>query len=347
MTLFHDLVDGATLTGFVREVPSPANYTLAQFLPNVFINDISATLEDVTRTNRAASFRTWDAETPIGKRNTSSQRKVALPPVGQKTVVGEEERLKLEALRLGGNANAALVDSIYDDAALNTNAVQARVELARGDLLEDGVVEITENGLEGLEADFGIDPSHLVEADVSFDDDAADPIEELRGWVETYIADAGEAPEWGVTSTKVISALLRNEAIRTLASSLVGAPQIVTQAQLEQVLVAFGLPKLVAYDTRIDVGGVNTRVFDESRITFVPQDPASLGITAWGITAEALELVGDPAVSMTFSQAAGLVGVVMKDGDPVRTWTKVTGVAMPLIKDPAKFFSARVLLPGS
>lgn len=348
MTIIHDLVDGATLTGFTREVPSPANYVLNQILPDVYINDIEATINRVTKTNRAAKFRSWDAETPIGKRPTGSQDRVALPPVGQKTVIGEFERLRLEALRLGGNANAALADAVYDDAAINTGSVLARVELARGDLLEDGVVTIDENGLEGLEADFGIDSSHKPTASVSFDDEAADPIEELLGWVnDVYIPDAGEPPAQMWTSNTVLAALLRNEAIRALAASLVGAPNIVSRAQLDQVLQAFGLPVIRTYDTRIDVDGTATRPIAEDKLIFVPSDPRSLGMTAWGITAEALELVGDNAVSFTFSDAAGLVGVVMKDGDPVRTWTKVTGVCLPIIEDPAKFFAADVLTPGS
>ena len=344
MTIIHDLVDGATLTGFTREVPAPANYLLNQVLPDVYINDIEAVVSRVKKTNRAAKFRSWDAETPIGKRPTGSQDRISLPPVGQKTVIGEYERLRLEALRLGGNANAALADAVYDDAAINTSAVLARVELARGDVLEDGIVTIDENGLEGLEADFGIDDSHMPTASVSFDDENADPIEELLGWVnDVYIPDAGEPPAQMWTSTAVISALLRNPAIRELAASLVGAPNIVSRAQLNQVLAAFGLPELRAYDTRIDVDGTATRPIAADKLIFVPSDPSSLGVTAWGITAEALELVGDNAVSFTFSDAAGLVGVVMKDGDPVRTWTKVTGVSLPIIEDADKFFSATVL----
>lgn len=347
MALIHSLVDGATLTGFVRNVPNPSNFILNQFLPDRQIQDIEAVIDSVTRTNRAATFRTFDAETPIGKRDTASKTRVGLPPVGQKTVVGEEERLKLEAARLGGDANAAILESIYDDAAVNTRAVRARVELARGDLLEDGVVEITENGL-AIEADFGIDGSHTETATVSWDNySTADPIEELLGWVETYTADAGEPPAVAVTSTKVIASLLRNDSIAKLAASVAGAPGIVTRTALDQVFESYGLPRLVAADARVDVNGASTRTFNENMISFVPANPADLGYTAWGITAEALELVGDPAVSFSFQDAPGLVGVVMKDGDPVRTWTKVTGVCLPVIVDPAKFFSATVIVPAS
>ena len=135
MPIINDIVQPAALTAFVREVPSPAAYVLNQFLPDRQVPDIEAAIDSVTRTNRAAKFRAYDAETPIGQRDPLERKRVQLPPLGQKTVLGEYERLALERIRNQGGNTAALVDATYDDAEVNARAVLARMELARGDVL--------------------------------------------------------------------------------------------------------------------------------------------------------------------------------------------------------------------
>src|SRR5262245_9617257 len=143
MTAFNfDLIDPVQLTGFVREVPGPAQYTLNQVLEDVFIEDIDVAWDILNRTNRSATFRACDAETPIGQRDTFERRRVSMPPLGVKTVVGELERLRLEQVRSGGNNTSRMITAIYDDAERNTREVLARMELARGDVLTDWVFSL-------------------------------------------------------------------------------------------------------------------------------------------------------------------------------------------------------------
>lgn len=70
-----DVVEPANLTGFVREVPSPANYTLNTWLPDETIADIEAEFDNVIKLNRAAKFRAFDSETPIGLRPGLERKK--------------------------------------------------------------------------------------------------------------------------------------------------------------------------------------------------------------------------------------------------------------------------------
>ena len=343
MPIINDIVEAAELTAFVREVPQPANQILNRYLPDRTFADISARIDSVTRKNRTAKFRTYDAETPIGQRDGMTRKEVELPPLGQKTVIGEYERLKLEALRNGGDANPALVDAIFDDAEINTRAVRARMELARGDVLVDGKFTLTdENGLT-LEADWGVPAGNLVAPATPWSTVAtATPLADLISWVDTYTALNGEPPAVAITSRAVVGNLLRNADIRELAGSLAGVPSIVTRQQLNTVLQAHSLPTIVEYDTQVSVDDVDTRVIPSDRFIMLPADPSSLGYTAWGITAEALELAGAGNPSLSFTDAPGLVGVVMKEGDPVRTWTKVTGVGMPILTDPNRLMVADV-----
>jgi hypothetical protein len=344
MAIDLDYLSPAQLTGYVRDVPTPATYTLNTWLPDVMIEDIEAAFDNLTRTNRAAKFRAWDAESPVGKRDQFERRRVALPPISQKLLLGEHERLLLERARSGGDNRSRLITAIYDDADTNVRAVRARAELARGDVLTDGKFTLVdENGLT-LEADFGVDPSQLVTASTVWSDHTnSDPILDLHGWVDAYTLLVGEPPAFFLTNRTVVGHMVQNAKIRAAVSTLAGTPSIVTRPVLNQVLQANDLPTVVEYNTQIDVDGVATRPIPLNRGVLLPQDPRSLGITAWGITAEALDLVAGQNPSLAFEDAPGLVGVVMKDGDPVRLWTKVGGVVMPIITDSRRLWVATVL----
>lgn len=342
--LVNDIVPGGALTAFTREVPSPANYILNQFLPDRTIPDIEASIDQVLRTNRAASFRSYDAETPIGQRDGFSRRKVMLPPVGQKTVIGELERLQLEKIRNGGGNTAAIADQVYDDAEINARAVLSRVELARGDVLSDGKFTLTgENDLT-LEADFGVPVDHLVAPTVLWSDHAtATPLSDLVAWSEQYSEATGEMPGYIIMSRSARSHMLQSAEVKAAARPGVTAPGAITPVELNAVLEAFELPAITIYETRVDVGGTDTRVLGSEKVVFGPSDRASLGETVWGITAEALELAGLDNPELTYQQLPGLVGAVMKTFDPVHTWTKVGGVVMPVLYDPRKLLVADVI----
>lgn len=341
MALNFDLVDPAELTGYVRELPGPANFTLNQFLNDDNIRDIDAAFDTLIKTNRAARFRAWDAETPIGRRPVMERRRVALPPIGQKLVVGEEQRLRLEMARAGGDNSAALIDAIYDDAETNTSAVLARMELARGQVLTTGKMDLTQDGMGGIQADYGVAGTHFpVASTVWTDYTNSDPFADMRSWADLFTDDSGEPPEYALTTRTAIGHMLRNSKIRGLAAANGVTPSMISRTSLNQLLEAFDLPILVEYNTLIDVDGVTTRPIPSDKMVFLPQNPRSLGRTMWGITAEALELTGLDNPALTFEDAPGLVGVVTKEGDPVRTWTKVTGVGMPVIEDPRKLLCA-------
>ncbi len=347
MPYVDDYIEPAVLTGFVREVPTPYNLALAQYLPDRQIGDIEAAIDQVQRTNRAAQFRAWDSETPVSKRDSFSRTKVALPPLGMKLPIGEYERLMLERIRTGGDNRNGYVEAIYNDAAQLSREVRNRMELARGDVLVDGKFTLTgENGLT-IEADFGLDPSHVVNASTVWSDHAnASPLLNLRAWVDDYVDEVGERPGVMLTSNTVIGNLLLSAEIRALfyrGQTLSGTPDLITQQQLTQVLQAYGLPEIREYNTKIDVNGSAVRVLPEDKVFLLPEDPSTLGYTAWGITAEALELASGQNPSLEFEDLPGLVGVVMKEGDPLRVWTKVGAVGMPLITDPRRLWVADVL----
>jgi hypothetical protein len=345
--IIDDYVQPVVLTGFVREVPTPTPLILNQVLPDRRIGNVEAALDQMTRTNRTAKFRAWDAETPVGQRDSFQRSKIKLPPLGEKLPIAEQEHLMLETARTGGDNRNAYVAAIYDDAETLTGDVLRRMELARGDALVDGKFTLAgENNLT-LEADFGVPSGNLVTPSTPWSDhDDATVIQNMNTWIDDYVDLNGEKPGFMWTSNTVISNLLLCDEIRALLGPAIfasGGPAVITRAQLAQVFEAYGWPTLREYNTKVNVDGSNVRIIPDDRVIFTPSNPEDLGYTAWGVTAEALVLARGQNPGLTFEQLPGLVGVVMTDGDPVQTWTKVAAVGMPLISNPRLLKVADVL----
>jgi hypothetical protein len=260
-----------------------------------------------------------------------------LPPISKKMRLGEEERLRKRALERGTNQD--MINAIYDDAATLTRSVLARIEMMRGEVLQTGKIIFNENGVVQT-VDFGRKAGHTVTAATKWDS-TGDPVADLRTWVQTYIDNNGISPEFILTSTQVISAMLTNQKVRDLVNVGLGAPGIVTITALQTILSAFGLPPLVPYDTAVRVGGVSTRVTNVKQITLMPPAGEPLGKTFFGTTAESLELAEAQAIAT--GDAAGLVSTVHKLDDPVSIWTKVAGIALPTLPNPDLTFTATVL----
>jgi hypothetical protein len=345
MSYIDDYITPAELTWYAREVPSPLNLILEQFLPNVPINHIEAEIGEVITTNRAARFRSWDTPVTIGRRDYAESRRVKIPPLGQKLPVGEYEQLQLALARTGGNDRAAMIEEIYKDTDNNVRSIYNRVELSRGDVLMDGKFTlVNEDGLT-LEADFGLDVDNNVAPSTLWSVSAdASPLQDLRSWMLAYAQLNGTRPGYMICGEAVLSALETADEVKQAASygGNILKP-FVTDAELAGIFSTNRFPTIIPYDTVIDWDGANKRVIDENKVIFLPPNPGDLGFTAWGITAEALALVGSNNPQLTFQQAPGIVAVTTREGDPPRVWSKAGATVMPLIKDIRKLMVATVL----
>jgi len=339
--VFDGPVTPDALTTFVREVPTPADQVLNLILPDRTLNRNTVDLQELTRVNRTARFRAFDARLHVSERDSTVTKQVKLPPLSSSVSVGEFERLQLEFARLGGTNQSALVDAIYDDATNLAREVRARMEQARGDVLTDGKFTLAGEGNLTMEADFGVPANHIVAPGTPWSTVAsATVIADLTAWVNTYVATNGSRPTGMVVSTRVMNYMLQNAEIRTLAASLSGAPGLVTRPALDSALQAFGLPPVsLVYDSNVDVDGVTTKVIPDDRVILYGEN---VGYTAWGITATALELAQAAETDLSFSDAPGLAGVVIKEGPPFRQFTYVDAVGMPVLENPRRLLIADV-----
>jgi hypothetical protein len=332
------------LTTFVREVPPLQNIFLNQILPDRYLQTNRVDIGMLTRTGRTARFRAYDGAIHVAKRDIAQLSTVQLPPLSDSLAMGELERLQLEFARTGGTNQAAFVNQIYDDATTLTRNVQRRMEMARGDVLVDGKFTLAGEGGLYLEADYQVPGSNLVTAGVLWSDTVnSDPLSDENSWVTSYINLNGFPPGGQLISRQTLNQLLSNAKLRQATGSILGSNLLLTRPMLEATFDAHMLPPIVGvYDTSFDVDGVSTRVVPANKVIFVPPAGQPLGYTAWGISATALELVNSAEADMTFEQAAGIVGVVEKDGPPYRQYAFVDAVGMPVIENSWLLFVATV-----
>lgn len=332
--LIYDLVDMQDLQGFTRGVQRELDenqFTLSGLLPNRNITDIEFRINQGTLLDQdVAQVRAWDTPVPIAGRQGISRLMGELPPMGRKIRLGEEERIRLnQLLRNGGGSEA--ITAIYDDVRNMARAVAARMEMLRGEALWRGSLIINENGVQ-LTVDFGRDASLTVTpATLWSNTGASTPLDNELAWLEIYQDLNGQSPRAALTSLAAVRFLQRNAQYRTLATLNGITPSYLSIDQINSVRAAYTLPPIFVYDTKVRVAGTATRIIPVNKFIYVPA-PGPLGSTLLGVTAEALELAESKQI--TQDQLSGMTAVILKESEPVATWTKVSAVGLPILANP-------------
>lgn len=333
--LVYDLIEPAELINYVRAYDNEvlrqeAAFVLDEFLPNVQTEDLEfrirkGALNDVD----AAEYRAWDTPAPMTGRPGTSRISGSLGPVSRQIPLGEEEYLRQRAL--DRETNDPIIDAIFEDAERMTRAVQARIELARGDLIDDGVVTIAENGLV-IEADFGRDATMSPTVAVDWSDPTATIITELLTYQETYEDHNGTLPGMLVVPRSMVGNFALNQEFLDYASYAGTTPSRVNRQTIDNILSAEGLPPIRVYDGQFRVDGTRTRVLNEDKVYFMPPPGEPLGATYYGTTAEALKLRAKGLIAR--DAAPGIVAVVTETDHPVQTFTVGTAIALPAMPNP-------------
>ncbi|MGW5387199.1 major capsid protein [Nocardia sp. NPDC003963] len=334
-----DYIAPAELTGYVREAlaDNPINdLTLVDdLLPDSLIDDVEFRANITQRgLRRAAQFRAWDTEAPLSGRKGVTRISGELPPLSEKRLLGEYDRLRLR------KAETAIRDLILNDAVELAQAIRTRIIMAKAQALMTGKVTLAENGLE-LEADFQRLSGHSVTASTLWSvtgSGAADPIVDQESWFSTFRATQSGNPVRAITSQRVMSALMRNDKIRAAAVPVGTVPGIVTKDAVNALFTAFGHPPFEVFDAQVeDFAGNATRLFPDNKILYV--GAAKVGETQWGTTAEALE----PLYGIDANEAPGVVVGSFITPDALQRWTKASGIALPQLLNANATMVATVL----
>ena len=336
MRMVHDLVDPQELIDYVRawdiEVLRPqAQLLLDQFLPNRQVEDLDfrirkGSLNDVD----VAEYRAWDTQPRMTARPGVSYITGELGPISRQIPLGEEESLRLRALERGNQD--PIVTAIFDDAERMVRSVQARIELARGDIINDGILTISENGLT-LTADFDRDSSMSVSAATPWTTTAtAVPLTNLLTWQEAYLTRNGVVPGTLLMPRAQLSNLALNAEMRGYAAIGGSTPNRINMETVNAILASEGLPPIFLYDTTVRVNGTATRVLPANKVFFLPSPNEPVGNTFYGITAEAIELRSRGLI--TQEAMPGVVAITLKNENPVQTFTLGTAIALPVTPNP-------------
>lgn len=332
--VFDGPVTPDALTTFLRTVPIPAGNALQALFGSTTRDDNRIDWAEMVKTNRTAAYRSFDGMIHVSSRDAGSGKFVELIPFSDSLNKGEYERIAQQIALLGGTNRAAQTRAAYNDADRLMGTMNNRIELAWGDVLTDGKLTINEGGFSG-EADYGI-PANQLTAPAGDDWTAANqatavPLTDLDAWQEVRIAN-GNAPAGIALMSRARRSILRRN--KEIIDAVYGSTQgrtSVTVDELNNLLTSESLPRVVTYDTKLNVEGSDTAVLPADKVVLLPENPSEAGTMVFGLTATALEIVGSGEADMTFGDASGIVGVVEKVGPPYREFTFVDAVGMPVL----------------
>ncbi|MGH3356596.1 MAG: major capsid protein, partial [Nocardioidaceae bacterium] len=162
MTLWTDIIDPATLTGYARaalEDYEQRRGTLARWLPNRDVPDINVRfVKGSTGLVDVAKFRAYDAEPEIGARKGGQRITLELPALGQDIPVSEYDRLRAAG---GQPSDAAVLGYIQTTTRQVVQAVADAAERMRGIVLSTGKATIDQDNFKS-DDDFGRPAGHTV-----------------------------------------------------------------------------------------------------------------------------------------------------------------------------------------
>lgn len=334
-TLWTDVIDPATLTGYMRE--ALADYearqgSLEQYLPNQTVPDIHVSFDvGAFGLTQTARFRAFDAEPEYGKEEGGRRVTIELPAIGQKIPISE-----YRALRQRNAGDAAMLDSILKTATRVVRAVADRQELLRGVVLDTGKATVAQSNFK-IDDDFGRPAGHTVTAGAYWSIAGTDRISDLLAWQDTYRATNAVNPGRIVMSSTVYAQFRKGTQFQNLVT---GRPM--TQNDINDILVDEGLPTIQIFDRRVNFEGTLTPVLPINKVLLLPSpDQADqLGATYWGTTLTATDL----GWGIADDEQAGIVAGVYRNAQPPVIAEVISdAIGMPVLGNAALSFSAKVL----
>lgn len=279
-----------------------------------------------------ASVHAFDTEAEIASRiGTKSAQELAF--IKRKIQLKEKDLIALRNPRTAVE-QSYLEKEVYNDVDAMVGSVNARVEKMRMEVLANGTVTLDENGLD-LVVDYGVPEDHQATADFTKADT------DIIGLLTEWASALDTMPTRMLTSTKVRNAILQNAGVKAYFKD---AGLLPTPGSLNQMLQQFGLPTIATYDAKYNKENaagilVKERYFPEDKLVmFGSENP---GESIFGVTPEESRLL--PGGSNDYTVGNIIAMVYEETLDPVGTWTKAAGTALPSFPEADNVFQATVL----
>lgn len=332
------------LTVFAREMDTPAKYALTrEILPERSVQGVRFRTTSAKRRVNAAKFRAYDAPTAMAKRQ--AERVVnegMLPALGQTLAVSEMDQILLDVGH--GSDTQRYIDLLYSDVERHVESIQTAQEIAAGQILATGSVNLP--GI-GLDIDWNVPDANMPTAAILWDDPDATPLSDERAWIDFLIDSGAPAPKEVVTSRRARSMLASNAEYRMAyyGSNSTSVPSTtLSPTEVDAVRARFGLPPIRIYDVQVWNDDTYQRVLPDNKWILIPDVPASeWGETQYGQTRESAKFTSGTNPALTREQAPGIVVVSKVEDDPVQIYTRGAAIGMPVLYVPDIHVSATVL----
>ena len=266
-----------------------------------------------------------------------------MPFFKESSYIDEELRQQLNMVMETGNQAYidAVVNRVFDDEMRLLRGARARREEMRMMALTTGAIAITANG-QAYSYDYGVPASHKVAPSTLWSNlSTADPIEDIRAWMDTIENDTGVRPTRAVCNRTVWGYLRKNQniikSLFVLSNGQVGA---LSDARLTQYLGdELGLD-LVVYSKRYMNDAGTAAAFIPSDL-FVLFPEGNLGNTWFGTTPEESDLMGGKVANVSITDT-GVAVTTVQQSDPVNVETKVTMICLPSFESADSVYIADV-----
>lgn len=253
-----------------------------------------------------------------------------MPFFKESMYVDEELRQELNMVMETGNQAYidAVVRRVFADETRLLEGARARREEMRMMALTTGAIDITANG-QAYKYDYGVPEDHKVNADTLWSNlTTADPIEDMRGWMDKIEDDTGIRPTRGVCTRKTWGYLRRNQniikSLFVLSNGQVGS---ISDSRLTQYLLdELGLELIIYNKKYSNDSGTATQFVPDDTVVLFPA--GSLGNTWFGTTPEESDLMGGKVANVSITDT-GVAVTTIEKADPVNVETKVTMICLP------------------
>lgn len=334
MRLISDLITEREMLDFSQGFNVQRNYTGSRLLPDRKTQYIEAEYTRLAENGNlptVAMIHGFDTEAHIGSR-------VPFERVETESLLIKEKINLSERLRRITRGLDMQMDSVrryvFDDIARTAESVVSRVEKAKMEALATGKMTINENNV-SMVVDFGVPDDQQVTA--KWAAAAADILGDIDTWV-TIANGKGQTPTVALTSKKVFSLIQRNASVQKAIFGVNGAGVLPSLAQVNNLLAQqfdglalqideerYGIIDSAESPTTVTQG----RFFPEDKFVLLSTGyDGSVGTGLWGVTPEELEQGGafDEKRQQQFVTCTR-----WNTPDPVATWTKASGVFIPVL----------------
>lgn len=337
------------INAYINGLPTPNTFALTQsVIPERKIYGPKFRIESNKRRINAAKFRAFDTPHALAKRQ--AERVVnegMLPPVGQTLEMGELSLILFNARR--GADDQEFIEQLYDDLERHFTSIKIAMEVAAGQLLSTGVVNLPGIGDSGeyLEVDWNVPTENKPIAATFWDQEGATPLTDEMAWMRYLKSVGAPKPARIITSERAISVLASNLEYRTAfwnSSSPETTPSTtLSPPDVNSVRARWNLPPVEIYDEQVWVDDVYQRVTPEGLWAMVPPNPDQWAQTQYGVTAEQDNLDSSSNPGLEAAREPGMYVSYEKKSNPVQFSTTANAIAMPVLYVPNFHIAATVL----